>query len=225
MSNIYKLVIIVFLSLIIFNKKIITYYYTKKLSKWIERPILYNKISIDYPNNIEIEGIKIKNTGNFFHNNIFESDLVKLNINLKSFFFSDLVIIDKLFIQQPKFFIDILKKKPNEKGDTANTIFDDNIGLAKKINEDLPDKIWPKKNKDINFLILNTEIIKASAYINISSINQKTQTFLSDMKFREIGNEKNYRHYKDVLKLILYDIFARADNPKVKKLLKEIYNL
>ena len=48
MSNIYKLVIIVFLSLIIFNKKIITYYYTKKLSKWIERPILYNKISIDY---------------------------------------------------------------------------------------------------------------------------------------------------------------------------------
>ena len=225
MSNIYKLVIIVFLILIIFNKKIITYYYTKKLSKWIERPILYNKISIDYPNNIEIEGIKIKNTGNFFHNNIFESDLVKLSINLKSFFFSDLVIIDKLFIQEPKFFIDILKKKPNEKGDTANTIFDDNIGLAKKINEDLPDRIWPKKNKDINFLIVNTEIIKASAYINISSINQKTQTFLSDMKFREIGNEKNYRHYKDVLKLILYDIFARADNPKVKKLLKEIYNL
>ena len=57
------------------------------------------------------------------------------------FFFSDLVIIDKLFIQEPKFFIDILKKKPNEKGDTANTIFDDNIGLAKKINEDLPDTI------------------------------------------------------------------------------------
>ena len=67
-----------------------------------------------------------------FNNNIFESDLIKLIINLKSFFFSDLVIIDNLFIQEPKFFIDILKKKPNEKGDTANTIFDDNIGLAKE---------------------------------------------------------------------------------------------
>ena len=29
--------------------------------------------------------------------------------------------------------------------------YDDNIGLAKKLNEDLPDKIWPTKKRDINF--------------------------------------------------------------------------
>ena len=37
------------------------------------------------------------------------------------------------------------------------------------------------------------------------------------------GNEKNYRHYKDVLKSILYDLYARTKKIKLKNTLKKIY--
>ena len=65
--------------------------------------------------------------------------------------FSDLIIIESLNLYDPEFFLDI-----NIKKDYQNTynkkIYEDNLGLAKKINENLPDKIWSKKNKDVIFL-------------------------------------------------------------------------
>ena len=43
------------------------------------------------------------------------------------------------------------------------------------------------------------------------------------MKFSSFGNEKNYRHYKDILKIILFDLYARTKEVKLKNILKEIY--
>ena len=43
------------------------------------------------------------------------------------------------------------------------------------------------------------------------------------MKFSSFGNDKNYRHYKNVLNSILFDLYARTNEIKLKKLLKEIY--
>ena len=35
------------------------------------------------------------------------------------------------------------------------------ILASQKINENIPDKIWPKKNKDVNFLIKKNQIYMA----------------------------------------------------------------
>ena len=45
------------------------------------------------------------------------------------------------------------------------------------------------------------------------------------MQFNKIGNEKNYQHYKDVLRIILFDIMASTTEPELKKILKIIYKL
>ena len=67
-----------------------------------------------------------------------------LVINIKSLF-SNLIIIDNFIIENPEFFLEIIKKSPS--------IYYDNIDLASKITEKKSDKIWPKKKRDINFLI------------------------------------------------------------------------
>ena len=73
-------------------------------------------------------------------------------------------------------------------------------------------------------MIKESNLSGAKAYIKISNIESPVETKLSTMKFSSFGNEKNYRHYKDVLKSILYDLYARTIDGKVKKTLKEIYN-
>tara|TARA_B110000259_G_scaffold137071_1_gene154363 strand:- start:387 stop:1067 length:681 start_codon:yes stop_codon:yes gene_type:complete len=226
MSKGIKIFLLLFIVFLIFNKKLITYYYTYKLSKWVERPIIFNEFNINYPNSIEVTGIKIKNSNKFYNKNIFESDKIVLNLNLKSLLFSDLIIINKLVIENPKFFLDIIQKnKKSLKNDETLLTYEDNIGLAKKINENTPDKIWPKKTKDINFLILETLITGGRAFIKTSFIVKPAEIKLSDMSFKKTGNEKNYQHYKEVLKFILFDIMARTNNFEMKKILKKIYNL
>ena len=107
--------------------------------------------------------------------------------------------------------------------DTEKNIFDDNIGVAKKINENLPDKIWPTKKKDINFLILKSSIDNGTAYIRISSVNDPSKINLSSFEFFKTGNQKGFQHYKDVLKIIFFDIYARETDQIKKKILKAVY--
>ena len=44
------------------------------------------------------------------------------------------------------------------------------------------------------------------------------------MMFSNFGNEKGYQHYKDILKIILFDLYARTENVRIKETLKKIYN-
>ena len=226
MSKTIKIFLFLLIILLVFNKKLITYYYTYKLSKWIERPVVFDKFNINYPNLLEVTGIKIKNLNKFYNKNIFESDKIVLDFNLKSLLFSDLIIINNLDIENPKFFLDIVQtnKKSLKNGEILLT-YEDNIGLAKKINENTPDKIWPLKKKDINFLILKTSITGGRAFIRTSFIAESADIKLSDMNFKKIGNEKNFQHYKEVLKLILFDIMSGTNSLEMKKILKRIYNL
>ena len=226
MSKTIKIFLFLLIILLVFNKKLITYYYTYKLSKWIERPVVFDKFNINYPNLLEVTGIKIKNLNKFYNKNIFESDKIVLDFNLKSLLFSDLIIINNLDIENPKFFLDIVQtnKKSLKNGEILLT-YEDNIGLAKKINENTPDKIWPPKKKDINFLILKTSITGGRAFIRTSFIAESADIKLSDMNFKKIGNEKNFQHYKEVLKFILFDIMSGTNSFEMKKILKRIYNL
>jgi|TARA_B110000238_G_scaffold42113_2_gene45067 hypothetical protein len=225
------LIILLLLGIIfIFNKQILSKYYEHKFSKWVEREVIFNQFNFDYPNNISIKGIKVLNTDPINFENIFEADKVEININLKSLFFSNLVVINSLDIIRPIFNIEIVEKNlkifNSEDGLTGKEVtYDDNIGIAKKINGNLPSKIWPEKKEDINFLILKSTISEGNTYLKVSSINNVFKVSMSDMKFNKFGNKKNYQHYKEVLKIVLYDIYARVDNSNLKNLLKKIYGL
>ena len=146
---------------------------------------------------------------------------------MKSLLFSELVVINDLRIESPKIFLEIIEKNPKLDKSIKNTkiVYDDNIGIAKKITENLPDKIWPEKKKDINFLILKSSISEGRAFIKISSFENSLEIFMSDMQFSKFGNKKEYQHYKNILKIILFDVIAGAKDFRLKKLLKKIYKL
>ena len=72
-------------------------------------------------------------------------------------------------------------------------------------------------------MINKSNLYGAKGYIKIPQILNPSKVKLSQMKFSSFGNDKNYRHYKDVLKSILFDLYARTDEIELKQLLKEIY--
>ena len=223
MSRITLIVLIIIIILISFNKKIVSYYYINKFSNWVERPVKIKKIKFDYSGYVKIEDIEISNNNKNYFKNIFKAKKIEINFNMNSIF-SDLIVIEFLNLYNPEFFLDIDIKKDYQNTDNKK-IYEDNIGLAKKINENIPDKIWPKKNKDVNFLIKKSNLYGSLGYIKVPQISNPSKIKLSQMKFSSFGNDKNYRHYKDILNSILFDLYARTDEIELKQLLKEIYKL
>ena len=219
-------VLLIIFFLVIFHEKIIEKYIIYKLSNWVNKDISFDEFNYKYPNLIEINGIIIVNSNPTYYDKIFESELISIDIDLKTYFFENLVIINDLKIERPNFYLElIVKKSKDEKSidGTEKTTFDDNIGVVKKINENLPDKVWPVKKRDINFLILKSSIYNGKAHINISSIEEPSLISLSSFEFSKIGNQKGFQHYKDVLKIIFFDIFARESDPIKKKIFKQAY--
>ena len=221
MSRITVIILILISILIFFNKKIVSYYYINKFSNWVERPVKIKKLKFNYSGYVKIEDIEISNNNKNYFKNIFKAEKIEINFDLSSIF-SDLIIIESLNLYDPEFFLDINIKKDFQNTDNKK-IYEDNIGLAKKMNENIPDKIWPKKNKDINFLIKKSNLYGSLGYIKVPQISNPSKIKLSQMKFSSFGNDKNYRHYKDILNSILFDLYASTDEIELKKLLKEIY--
>ena len=216
----------IILFLLVFHEKIVEKYIIFKLSNWIEKEISFDEFNFEYPNLIEIKGINVINSNPIYYDNIFQSELISISIDLKTYLFKELVIVKNLKIDKPIFFLELIARKledTDNTNDTEKNIFDDNIGVAKKINENLPDKIWPTKKKDINFLILKSSIDNGTAYIRISSVNDPSKINLSSFEFFKTGNQKGFQHYKDVLKIIFFDIYARETDQIKKKILKEVY--
>ena len=222
MSRAIVIILIFFSILIFFNKKIVSYYYINKFSNWVERPVKIDKLNFNYSGQIKIEGIEILNNKENYYKNIFRAEKIEIHFDTYSIF-SDLILVKSLDIYNPEFFLDINIKQDNQNTNKKKEIYEDNIGLAKKINENTPDKIWPKKNRDINFLVKSSILSGGIGYIKVSKIINPSKVNLSNMKFSSFGNDKNHKHYKDVLKLILFDLYARADEIKLKKILKKIY--
>ena len=221
MSRLTLIALIIISIFIFFNKKIVSYYYINKFSNWVERPVEIKKLKFNYSGYVKIEDIEISNNNKNYFKNIFKAKKIEINFDMNSIF-SDLIIIESLNLYDPEFFLDINIKKNYQNTDNKN-IYEDNIGLAKKINENVPDKIWPKKNKDVNFLIKKSNLYGSLGYIKVPQISSPSKIKLSQMKFSSFGNDKNYRHYKDILNSILFDLYARTDEIELKQLLKEIY--
>ena len=222
-----KLFILSFIIMIVsLNQKIIEIYFSHKFSKWVEKDVTFHDFEISYPNIILIKNLKIKNTNPFYYETIFQSKKIFIDLNLKSFLFGDLRIINNLIIEEPKFYLEVIKKKTQSENNIDNNkqiIFEDNIGIARKLSQNLPDKIWPTKKKDINFIISKSKILDGIAYVKISSIKDESVIMLSNFEFAATGNQKGFQHYKDVLKIMLFDVFAREEDIKKKKILKKIY--
>ena len=219
-------IISIIISLFIFHEKIVEKYIISKLSNWVEKEVSFDSFKYEYPSLIKIINLKVKNSNSTYFDNIFESELISIDINLKTYLFEKLVIVKSLKIENPVFYLEVIAKKLETVDNNKNIkkyIFEDNIGLAKKINENLPDKIWPTKKKDINFLILKSSIENGMAYIKISSVKDTSKIYLSTFKFFKIGNQKGFQHYKDVLKIMLFDIFARENDQIKKEILKDVY--
>lgn len=216
----------IFLLIIVFiNQKIVEIYFSHKLSKWLDKDIKFANFSINYPNEISISNLEIKNSNPVYYESIFETKRVVININIRSFLFDDLITINSLKIEKPIFYLEIIQKVISSKEQSNGTekLYEDNIGIAKKLNQDIPDKIWPTKKKDINFIILRSLVTEGKAFIKISSFPGDSEIMLSKFQFSEIGNQKGYHHYKDALKIMLFDLFARLTNFEKRKILKKIY--
>ena len=217
MSKTIKIFILLIVVVLVFNKQIISYALIYGFSKWTRHEITLDKLQINYIQSlITINGLRIKSPNEFYYDNIFESEKITLGYNPQSLL-TNLITYNNLIIENPKFFVELIEESPKT--------YDDNISVAKKYIKNKPDKIWPDKDKkkDINFLILKTEIKGAKVSIKTSHLSTPTKIDLSDMYFNKIGNEKGYQHYKDVFKLIFFDMYARISDPKLKKLLKKTY--
>ena len=227
MKKLIVIFILLIFTIIVFNKQLISKYYSYKFSKWVERKVVFDKFEIKYPNSVSVTRIKILNSNSTYYKNVFEAQKIDINFNLKSLLFDELIVIDDLRIERPKIFLEIIEKNPklDKSIENSEITYEDNIGIAKKIYENLPDKIWPEKKKDINFVILKSNISEGRAFIKVSSIENSFEIFMSDMQFLKFGNKKEYQHYKNILKIMLFDIIAIAKDFRLKKLLKKIYKL
>ena len=217
MSKTIKIFILLIVIVLVFNNQIISYALIYSFSKWTRHEITLDKLQINYIQSlITINGLRIKSPNEFYYDNIFESEKITLSYNPQSLL-TNLITYNNLIIENPKFFVELIEESPK--------VYDDNISVAKKYIKNTPDKIWPDKDKkkDINFLILKTEIKGAKVSIKTSHLSTPTKIDLSDMYFNKIGNEKGYQHYKDVFKLIFFDMIARISDPELKKLLKKMY--
>jgi hypothetical protein len=220
-------ILIVIFIFIKFNKDVISGYILSKLSKWIELSVTSKSVEIDYSKGkINFNGLEILNKSNFNDKNIFEAKKLTIEIEFSSLF-SDLVKINQFILNEPKFFFEI--RDMSEKQEKKETTID-NIGLVEKIIQQPPPKIYPPKKKDKNFIILNSIIKNSKAFIRHSNSSEILTVNLSDMSFQNTGNAdskqiKHSHHYKDVLRIIMGDIYFRIPDIKLRKFLKEKYKI
>jgi len=220
------LISIFFFISIILHKTILKIYFDYKLSKWVEKDVIIEDFNFKFPNTIVIKKLKIQNSNSTYYENVFSCDYIRFNIDLKSYFFGNLVIIENLKIDNSSFYLELTQKKIqlNENKDTK-IIFEDNIGVAKKINENLPDRIWPVKKRDKNFIISESSITNSKVFMRISSFKDESKIFLSNFNFFNFGNQKGFSHYKDILKIIFFDFIARERDFEKREILENIYKL
>jgi hypothetical protein len=217
-------ILIVIFIFIKFNKDVISGYILSKLSKWIELSVTSKSVEIDYSKGkINFNGLEILNKPDFYDKNIFEAKKLTIEIEFSSLF-SDLVKINKFILNEPNFFFEI--KDMAEKRETPI----DNIGLVEKIIKQPPPKIYPPKKKDKNFIILSSSIKNSKAFIRYPNSSEILIINLSDMSFQNTGNAdskqiKHSHHYKDVLRIIMGDIYFRIPDIKLRKFLKEKYKI
>lgn len=221
-----KILIIFFLLILlltIFNKQIFKIIFKYKLSQWVEKDVIIKNIDINYSGQIVMDEVQILNVKKNYYQNIFEADKIIIQFSLASLLSKRLILINSLNVEKPTFYLDIVEKVVKNENNKKQIVYEDNLGLAEKLYKNIKDRIWPKKIVDINFLILRSNISNPKSYIKLSSFSQETEVQMSNFEFVKVGNSGGGQHFKDVLRIIFFDIIASIDNLDLRKSIKRIY--
>ena len=225
-KKIFFFIILITVLIIFFNKKILTYFLVKNISLWTEYQAELAISNFDYIEGIlEISKVKIKNKNNFFYKNVFESNKVIIDFSYRSLF-SNLVIINKLILIEPKIYFEI----KNIDNNLNKKKYIDNLNLTETSLKKKSPKIYPKKTKDKNFIISSFFTKNSIAFIKYPDNEKKLKINLSEMSFVNVGNAasktgQNFQHYKDVLKIILNDIFFIISDEDLRNFIKKTYKI
>ena len=214
-----KLIVVFFiiLSLLIFNKTIISQIIIFTASKLIDRSISIKSIDIDYSKKqIILNSVEVENINKIYYKNIFEADKIKIKYNFRSLF-NNLIIIDHLIFYNSNIFLDI---------DINNgVISNDNLDEVKKLDVNYEPKTYPTKKKDTNFLILKVETNNTQGFIKTSNKSNEIKINLSNMNFSKVGNKTGSQHYKQVFKFIFADFFFKVPDINLRNLIKKTYKM
>ena len=214
------LILLIFIFL--FDNKILSYFFSEKISNWTEYNSKINISKVNYfKGELEIDKIKIKNTKNI-ESDVFDANLIFIDFDFQSLF-SNLIIINQVIIIDPVLYFDIKTQNNNTKLNKRNII--DNINIT-----DNSKKIYPSKKRDKNFLISNLSIKNSKAKIKYKRYIKELNINLSNITFSNVGNagkekDNNFQHYKDVFKFILSDIFFKIPNYELRELIKKNYKI
>ena len=201
------------------NKTIIQLAFERKLSQWTEynTELTLSKFGL-FSGQIKIQDIRLKNKLNFFNQNLFEASQIIIQIDSNTYF-NELVVIKSVELKSPKFFFEIKNIKNKE--------LKDNLNLIDKLSKKQKSKIYPPKKKDKNFVINNLNITDAKAFIRYEKYDKNVAVSLSDMSFSKVGNsghfDPEFQHYKNVMKIILNDIYFRIPDENLRELIQEKY--
>ena len=225
MKKIIYFFLIILIFIFIFNTKILNYFLVKRISSLNEYNITFDISKLDYFNSkLEIDKIEIKKNIKL-ERNIFEANLIIIDFNYESLF-SNLVILDSVTIINPILYFEV--KDLDRVSNTKITI--GNLDLSDNSPKDNSPKIYPLKKKDKNFLISNLSIKNSKAIIKYHKDIKDLKIDLSEIVFKKVGNagkkgNNNFQHYKDVMKLILSDIFFKIPDYDLRNLIKETYRI
>ena len=221
-----KKILIFFLILLIFiflfDNKILSYFFSKKISNLTKYNSKINVSKVNYfKGELELDKIKIKNTKNI-DLDVFEADSIFIDFDFQSLV-SNLIIINQVIIIDPVFYFDIKIQNNNTKLNKENVINNMNITDNSK-------KIYPSKKRDKNFLISNLSIKNSKAIIKYKENIKDLNINLSTITFSNVGNagkekSNNFQHYKDVFRFILSDIFFKIPNYELRELIKKNYKI
>jgi len=222
MKKIIFFFLILLIFIFLFDNKILSYFFSEKISNWTEYNSKINISKVNYfKGELEIDKIKIKNTKNI-ESDVFDANLIFIDFDYQSLF-SNLIIINQVIIIDPVFYLDIKTQNNNTKLNKRNII--DNINIT-----DSSKKIYPSKKRDKNFLISNLSIKNSKAKIKYKRYIKELNINLSNITFSNVGNagkekDNNFQHYKDVFKFILSDIFFKIPNYELRELIKKNYKI
>ena len=218
------LLALIFLLLIFLNKNIFQIILETKISEWTKynSNLILSKLNF-FSGEIEITNFELQNKKNFFYDNMFEANLIKIELDPKTYF-NELVVIKSAIMEKPKFYFEIKNIKKGK-----NTEIKDNLNLIEKLSKKKEKEVFPKKNRDKNFIILNLKIKDAIAVIKYENRDENITVNLSDMSFIKVGNSGHsdieFQHFKKIMRIILSDIFFKIPDQYLRAIIKEKYTV
>ena len=161
------------------------------ISSSLNREVLIKKLNIDYLNGeAQAENIKLLNKK--FDGNLAEVESVKVSLDAFSIFSNDILIND---VQLENINLNYYFK-------FTDRITSDNL---KNLQQDLKFKNT-KSQSSKYFNIYNLDAKNITLAVLSSDFDFEKTFSISDMNFKNIGNTKDSKNYKDILKKVFKDM-------------------